>query len=522
MKFVVTQFEDFSNEIFFKIFEYIEIFDLFNIFSNLNNRFTDLLKHPSLRFDATLTSQTNSNSELLRFHQSQIVSLRFKAFFPNSDFFFTNLHKLIFDEIPLQKFIIIFPNLTKLSRLRSLTIHFHDSIIDLTEIYVLIFRLSQLKNLEIISQGHLLTLQLPCNTFEQRTFLDKFIIRYQCNFNDFILLLSHMPNVKYLSCLEITKTIDVLQRNFPIKTNHLTRLVFSMCKISFDQLEIFLGHFGRQLELFHINTSNDETYLVADRWQRIICETMPRLKQFQFQYHEWHYQNFRLTSSHQSIDKFTTQFWTNRQWTFEITADMNYWPPIRTIYSISSVRYNQSTANEKIGLKIDCLHYSPYREDIVDDCFSFLSRFYITTLYVNCKKLIFTKLIKLLSLLPNLDLFGVRYLSSFEPTNQTESCSNTNQITKLTVDNFIDECDLKKITYFIDLCPYLNYFQIKCENICSIQAILRYVLSKLTYLNSLSFYIPIVTDDLIEQLKIMCNCEIRRCTDRICLKILNK
>jgi len=47
---LTTYFENLSNEIFYEVFDYLDGIDIYNAFSNLNDRFEQLLNSSSFRF----------------------------------------------------------------------------------------------------------------------------------------------------------------------------------------------------------------------------------------------------------------------------------------------------------------------------------------------------------------------------------------------------------------------------------------------------------------------------------------
>ncbi len=152
---------------------------------------------------------------------------------------------------------------------------------------------------------------------------------------------------------------------------------------------------------------------------------------------------------------------------------------------------------------------------------------------VDCKELSYPKFIKLLSLLPNLKSLGVLSLSSFEMKKAsrkiTESWSNNNQVTKLVIESVSEESDLEKMQHFINLYPRIKSLRVKCENNFNIELLVRYILTKNTdkCCQLFCLCIPIATDQMINQLRIMIDSEklshsyrLTRTTDRIYLQII--
>ncbi len=348
-----THIEDLSNEIFYEIFEYIECYDLFNAFLNLNNRFENLLNYPFLSLKINLnfplrTAIHNYYTQFIIPNKHRIISLclddRSDIINSNSslnmiDSSFNHLQSLVLNQVRHTEFISFFPILTSLPHLSSITIHFNNNIMNLTETYRLIFLLSTLKKLEISANGHLLVMPLLINTSEEYSHIKRLIINHVCSLNELIVLLSYTPQLFHLICMELTKQDQEIHRKISIEMLNLTSITFNTCNVQFNELEIFIEKFCKQLRVLYINTCEDISYLDATRWERVISYYMPYLRIFKFEYHEWHYQKIELTSYHNLLNQFTSLFWINRGWFFQITADIDYWPPIKTVYSIQPDRY---------------------------------------------------------------------------------------------------------------------------------------------------------------------------------------
>jgi hypothetical protein len=74
-----THLEDLSNEIFFEIFDYLHVLDIFTGFASLNKRILSILQ--SIRLDVTILNSHYSQeidilSYHLRFHAHQVKSLK--------------------------------------------------------------------------------------------------------------------------------------------------------------------------------------------------------------------------------------------------------------------------------------------------------------------------------------------------------------------------------------------------------------------------------------------------------------
>jgi len=124
----MTSMENFSNELFYEIFDYLDSCDIYQAFSNLNDRFQRLLNSSSLLFKTTFHRSTFK--QMIRFNKNQILSIHFLSSTHkkmisslNIDCLFTRLESLVFLSIEPDILISLLPKLIHLPRLFSLTIN---------------------------------------------------------------------------------------------------------------------------------------------------------------------------------------------------------------------------------------------------------------------------------------------------------------------------------------------------------------------------------------------------------------
>ena len=529
-----THIEDLSNEIFYEIFEYMECIHLFKAFSNLNNRIENLLHYSflSLKINIDFISESEVRNYYKQFvfpNKHRIVSIYLNVRSSTSvwsplfiiDSTFHRLESLILNQVHHKQFNLFFPLLSSLPRLFSIIIHHNeDSIAELTEVYRLLFLLTVLKKLELSAKGHSLIISLPLNTSEQYSHIKRLIINHACNLKELIVLLSYTPFLAHLKCMEISKQDSYNLKDMPLKMLNLISVIFNMCNAQFDALEIFIEKICKQLRVLYINTSQDAIYMDPNRWEQLIVQYIPYLHVFKFEYHEYHYLNIELTSYHNLLAQFTSSFWINRGWVFQIKADIDYWPPIKIIYSVSPEKYLNQMDEHTINMKliINRLYFAASRQDLVDTIFSFISKFQITHLDIDCQKMIYSKFIKLLSILPNVNFLGILSLSCFklkclsqEETEFVQSWTQNNKITKLKLKSFSAETDLQKVQFFIDHCPRMEYLELKCENNFNMEMIIRSVLmkniNKFLYFNSFCLWVLLANNNMIKQLEEIINLE---------------
>jgi hypothetical protein len=147
----MTYFEDLSNEVIYEIFESLDFYDVYIAFSNLNQRFKNLI-NSILRINIDISSMSKSKfqyyyQQIIIVNQLRILSIRLTNLFIYREFISlqTVLETLIIHNIiseHLEKFLIYLHILPKLS---SLSLEPIDEILKSTNIDRQLFRLPVLK-----------------------------------------------------------------------------------------------------------------------------------------------------------------------------------------------------------------------------------------------------------------------------------------------------------------------------------------------------------------------------------------
>ena len=107
----ITCIENLSNEIFHEIFDYLNICDVYEAFSNLNNYFEEILHCPSLLFKIKLYSSSN---KILQNYSKHVKHL--------------NKHQIfsldIWTGLYINEFLSTFIIDSSLNRLQSIKLHY--------------------------------------------------------------------------------------------------------------------------------------------------------------------------------------------------------------------------------------------------------------------------------------------------------------------------------------------------------------------------------------------------------------
>jgi hypothetical protein len=68
---------------------------------------------------------------------------------------------------------------------------------------------------------------------------------------------------------------------------------------------------------------DDESFLDTDRWEQFILKHIPQMNKFYFEYHEYVDVENKLIPYHGLVNWFTSLFWIERQWVFELIIDVD-------------------------------------------------------------------------------------------------------------------------------------------------------------------------------------------------------
>ena len=339
-----TCMEDLSNELFFELFEYLDACDLINAFFNLNIRFRRLIRTSPLLFKIKLCPDEKSNvhgtrKQVMVPDKHRILSLylsdsliinRFFTLYPISSAF-ERIESLNLQFIKKDQLVLL-ENLSILTRLFRLIIHFEDDQMDLIDVYGFVFNLPVLEYNKI-SLPFAKSILFSSNTIpKQSSSMKHLVIDYHCTVGDLSLILAHTPQLRRLN---LKKTLTSFRHIISsLVLSDLTHLHIHKCDMPFGRFEVLITKVSSQLQVLTLSTFDHSSYLDANLWKQLICQHMPQLRKFHFQHRESSDNNHQLTPHHQLINQFTSPFWTDRQWIFEITID-----GLDFLYSIQTYRY---------------------------------------------------------------------------------------------------------------------------------------------------------------------------------------
>jgi hypothetical protein len=333
----ITSIENLSNEFFYEIFDYLDAWDIYYAFSNLNYRFQQLLDNSSILYKIKLMDHSIENEVLIN-NWTQIMNLNRKQIFSIHLLMSLNLNRLLSTLFidssfhRLQSLVLIKPKpdtlmlileeLISLPHLCSLTIEALYRLKDLTDIYHMILALPMLTYYKISTFYSGLCISLPMSTNEHSSRLEYLIIDYCCTFNELSTILSYSPQLCHLNFIESRKINATIESIFPFISTNLTFLRIRVWHVKFDEFEIFIRQIRPKLKILRLDiTLDDGIYLDARRWEQLILHHLPELEKFYFKYFDSVIKHLQSRRYPKLANQFLSSFWIERQRILEAETD---------------------------------------------------------------------------------------------------------------------------------------------------------------------------------------------------------
>ncbi|CAF1461121.1 unnamed protein product [Rotaria magnacalcarata] len=500
---VITRFEHLSNELLYEIFDYLDPYEIYEAFSKLNIRLHNLVIFSSLPLNINLSSKSISTLEHRCRHviipnKHRILSLHLNGYLIIRDFFthcnidasFNRLESVVLNGLSEYKVMMILFYLNALPRLFSLTIEMHDD--------------SFFKDEES-------EISIPISINERFSTIEHLVINHDCNINELTSILSHTPHLRHLTCKNLTETEETIKTVVLLKLVDLKYVCFGQCNIEFDELEVFIKRICSQLPIWRLKTECKTAYLDGNRWKRLIRRHMPQLREFHFDHHVDN-DDMDILPDRESIDQFTSKFWTEQQWFFEFKNEAAQY-----VYSIhpyrerwydycehdrNDVYVNESMLQQR-STYLDIFRqqattnacrssisrsqftigfYPPdfWNLSFIDDMkFSFLEAQF-NHLSIQCRETPVDLLIEIIHLLPQLkslelSSLPLAHVSSLpaETTGMLLLVSITNEITRVKLNKM---GEVEQIHLLMNLCPRMQYLEIECVTYVDLENLLGSIL----------------------------------------------
>jgi hypothetical protein len=369
----IMKFELLPNEILIECFEYLDAFDIFHLFDQLNDRFNQLIHRISLcinleedinksifdEFCTKMLLNPEIKDQVYSLNlpsgvQNNLASLRTKTFLSFfSDKQFCNLQKF--------KSMIV-ATLTPISTESShLNLDYVMEVLDTS--------FPKLRSLFISCLYH--SERILENTTSSITHLTL----EECDLNDFYYLSKHAPMLKYLR-------INRIKYKYPFNKDteeyfngqhylHLKQFIIDDFQNSFDDFEMFVK-LTPNIKSLTISPWHDDM-IDAGRWERLITSSLPYLDIFKFDFVCSKSKN--ICSSIVGPKQFQTDFWQKQHHWFTEYAITNHDVYIYTIPCIltkgilypNCKRYCNNLRNN-INTFVNMTHLELYSERLTKDC----------------------------------------------------------------------------------------------------------------------------------------------------------
>ncbi|CAF1198983.1 unnamed protein product [Adineta steineri] len=496
--------EDFSNELFYEIFNYLDGYQIYHIFSNINHRFQQLINSSSLRLKMKYCS--NISNEILRFNKEQIYSLSLNESFSINliDSLFIYLESLRITSINSNELLLFISNLQSLPCLKLLTIKLLQCNIDDSQIYHEIFSLKMLKYFKLSIDNYSSSVRFSSfNPNKQMNHLEYLIIDYQCLFPSITNILSYMPSIHYVSLMKLFYYDSSLETNYPFIWPNLTHL--SICLTTwgtmFECIEVLISKIGSKLKVFSFKPYHEIIeYFNASRWENLILKFMPQLNKFYLKYTENVDRILRDRDDEETND-FTRSFWIERKWFLEI--ELNNQNILFSILPSKKQWFHEENLFKLNQLVISRININKYNYFIQNDINRVLNFTQIYHLEITNENLFIGLLLQITNCLFELRSLKIHSLLLEDDSRDLNlkeisilySIHLTSQIKKIYLRNLTN---IKQIDFLMKFSPYLSFFKIDYLHNLDIPSILRQI--NHTYLNSLCFYVPTADDKMINNL----------------------
>ncbi len=339
-KLSVNCIENLSNELFYEIFDYLDAWNVYNAFFNLNYYFNQLFNCSSLRlkikryYRSSNDVNTNIYNQIMLFNRHQLFSIDCLTLDKENeiiltipfDVSFDHLESLFLESYEPKLLDLLLQKLIDLPRLFSLTMDTYNTSKDLGEIYQLIFRLPKLKHFSLSASDYKIaniTISLPRAATNQISPIEYLIIHHPFTFKELSTVISYTPQ---LSRLEINNESERNGKSRMISSMTLSNLTYfsiDMFYLNFKKFESLITKIHSKLKVLYVRTvSYDMTYLDARRWEQLILQYLPQLEKFYLKY----YVHFEKDStSHMmhtnKLNEFFSSFWIERQWILDAEID---------------------------------------------------------------------------------------------------------------------------------------------------------------------------------------------------------
>lgn len=532
-----TYFEDLSNEIFYEIFEYLDGYDLYRAFDDLNARFNHLLIYLPIPLKIKLNcpnsiEQLDHYRNIIQSNRQRILSLSLEnnrlinVFFSNylTSSLFKRLESIVLEGIESDTLLSTISYFKSIPCLFSLTVclPMFDMECPL-DIYYSIFSLNSLKYVKLSTQididlyyVDLFPVILHDDEHSKNT--EYLTIDHRCNVVEFYHIISLLPKLRSLKCANLQNSIFPTNIVPSISFSHLTSLDIEHTSISFTEFASLATQVLAKIKILKIAIISDMTYMNAQKWEELITNSMPNLCKFYLYHHECQVDS-EYVSFCKSIEGFMSSFWTERKWYVECVIDTggihySIHPDTHTLLSIENI------SDDRLFDEYTCEHI--------------LSHIPFTHLNINCELISIESFLQIIYLLRHVNSIQILTLPIIQMDWLADStiadirfkATFQNRIIRIIVDEINT---IEQVHFILHICPCVQYLQMNISQEINLDMLIRFILIKSSTftpdLKSLCLNIPNADDTIVDQLRkqikfeqLLINYTISRIANDVCIK----
>lgn len=323
----ISRLEHLSNEVFYEIFDYLDVFTLYEAFRPLNSRLKNLCDSSHvfyhLDFCHSYKFQLRNFSRLISERlSSRIRSIRFSNYLQLEAFLSSTVHLSNFDKLRFfnvdfireDQINAVLDFCARSTSLERLFLRSTETLKSTTETFRSILALKSLKVVHLSSNFNLFRSYHEI-IIEPNTSIEKVTFAGTLNLDDLLKFLSLTPNVKTVCC-DITTQYSSLVW-MPYKLEKLNHLRIKVRRTSFDEFENLMSTFATNLEYLDFSAENEMEFLDGKRWENLIRTHLPNLIGLTLE------ESFRNNESNLDLDEFHalsksfhSKFFSDRRWFF--------------------------------------------------------------------------------------------------------------------------------------------------------------------------------------------------------------
>ncbi|CAF3843143.1 unnamed protein product [Rotaria sp. Silwood1] len=319
-----------NNEIFYRIFEYLEYNDIYHGLFYLNNRFQNLLINLNIPFQIYLSTISKSHVDLYNKNVFQPNKHRINILRLSNPFTI----ELIFSPPCL---LFILKHLIHLPKLHTLIPSLIDYILNSAIIFTQVFCLKKLKycTLTYRVKDNKNVLSIDFDQYEQSS-IEYLIINSPFRYESFQKLFIYLSKLRHLSINFLLGSNHSQIDFYPTELKDLNYVFFDLHSIHFHQFEELIKHFFHHIKVLRISTFNDSSYSHAKQWEELTSSSMPNL-------HIFDMNNSYTTTMHRFLylclsGQFRSKFLMEKQWFFDHQYDCHESSNNGIFYSTNSYR----------------------------------------------------------------------------------------------------------------------------------------------------------------------------------------